>query len=496
MTKEKKQELSQLLEEATKKENLEIRYGSALVSLPSNLYARYLEERWTYYGVDFLSFWLPPRITPEIVDKTIESKLRSFIRAELSQFIYHKDILRATYLIEDGSHLCRYGYHCIQQHDFIKRLLEIAIARGIKESVSVFDRCSCPEGVSGVFQHVVLLGGIKLEKTIEVFEGVRLIPLPSLETSQEVMQHLTGFPRDAYVDDELSFYGKTLFVIDRPGFSMFHSPSDELYEDATQHSDELIQDIIQYSEERFKKEIKIDDLPFPVKVHSVRFPNMAAVHFFRKLFCQALSLACNSPVQIIDLGLFFYEPDKSFNSYETAIHMLNHSNPFEIFTAATEEADIEDIEKAKCLYKILDTNSEIREKLQIPIDRWIQSKAGGEPVDKMIDLGIAFEALYVPDGGGDITYKFSIRAARHLGKDKEDRNKLLTKFKQIYDCRSKAVHNGKLEEMPKFGKRRIPASDLIKKSQNFCRKSIMKVLNDGCPPNKDYWNNLMLGGEE
>ena len=283
MTKERKHELSQLLEEATKKENLEIRYGSVPVSLPPDLYARYLEERWTYYGVDFLSFWLSPRITPEIVDKTIESKLHNFIREELSQFIDHKDILRATYLIEDGSHLYRYGYHCIQQYDCIKRLLEIAIVRGIEESVSVFDRCSCPEGISGVFQHVVLLGGIKLEKTIEVFEGVRLIPLPSLEISQEVMQHLTGFPRDAYVDEELSFYGKTLFVIDRPGFSMFHSPSDELYEDATQHSDERIQDIIQYSEERFKKEIKIDDLPFPVKVHSVRFPNMAAVHFFRKL---------------------------------------------------------------------------------------------------------------------------------------------------------------------------------------------------------------------
>ena len=496
MTEERKQELSQLLEEATKKENWEIRYGSIPVSLPPDLYARYLEERWTYYGVDFLSFWLSPRITPEIVDKTIESKLRNFIREELSQFIYHKDILRATYLIEDRSHLCRFGGHRIQQFGFIKRLLEIAIVRGIKESVSVFDRCSCPEGVSGVFQHVVLLGGIKLEKTIEVFEGVRLTPLPSLEISQEVMQHLTGFPRDAYVDEELSFYGKTLFVIDRPGFSMFHSPSDELYEDATQHSDERIQEILQHADKQFKKQIKIDDLPFPVKVHNVKFPNMAAVHFFRKLFCQALSLVCNSPVQIIDLGLFFYEPDKSFNSYEATIHMLNHSNPFEIFTAATEEADIENIEKAKCLYKILDTNSEIREKLQIPIDRWIQSKAGGEPVDKMIDLGIAFEALYIPDGGGDITYKFSIRAARHLGKDKEDRNKLLTKFKQIYDCRSKAVHNGKLEEMPKFGKRRIPVSDLIKKSQNFCRKSIMKVLNDGDPPDKDYWNNLMLDGEE
>ena len=84
------------------------------------------------------------------------------------------------------------------------------------------------------------------------------------------------------------------------------------------------------------------------------------------------------------------------------------------------------------IYKILvNPNSEVVAKLKIPIDRWIKSKAGTDPVNKIIDLGIALEALYVQDGGGDITYKFAIRAARHLGADKEDPEKLLTKFKDI-----------------------------------------------------------------
>ena len=151
------------------------------------------------------------------------------------------------------------------------------------------------------------------------------------------------------------------------------------------------------------------------------------------------------------------------------------------------------INEAKCLYKILDRKSDIREKLRIPIDRWIQSKVGRDPVDQMIDLGIALEALCVPDGGGDLTYKFSIRAARHLGKNKEDRDKLLTKFKQIYNCRSSAVHSGQLEETVKFGKRRIPVSDFIEKAQDLCRKSIKKILEDGEFPD---WDSLILGGEE
>ena len=115
-------------------------------------------------------------------------------------------------------------------------------------------------------------------------------------------------------------------------------------------------------------------------------------------------------------------------------------------------------------------------------------------IDKIIDLGIAFEALYVPDGGsGEIRFRLAVRAAWHLGKDKEDRNKLLQKFKQIYDCRSNAVHSGKLDERVRFGEEHIPTSEFIQRAQNLCRESIMKILEDRKLPN---WNSLILGGED
>ena len=90
-------------------------------------------------------------------------------------------------------------------------------------------------------------------------------------------------------------------------------------------------------------------------------------------------------------------------------------------------------------------------------------------------------------------YKFSIRAARHLGKDKEDRNKLLSTFKDIYRCRSNAVHNGQLDETVRFEGERIPVSDFIEKAQDLCRKSIKKIMKDGEIPN---WDSLILGGAE
>ena len=160
---------------------------------------------------------------------------------------------------------------------------------------------------------------------------------------------------------------------------------------------------------------------------------------------------------------------------------------------APTEVGEDQIDQAKHLYEILvNPDSDVAAKLRISIDRWLKSKTPQNPVDKIIDLGIGFEALYVPDGGGDLTYKFSIRAARHLGTDREHRRELLKKFGQIYGCRSDAVHSGKLDERIRFGGERIPLSDFIKRTQDLCRESIIKILEDGDIPD---WNSLLLGGE-
>ena len=109
----------------------------------------------------------------------------------------------------------------------------------------------------------------------------------------------------------------------------------------------------------------------------------------------------------------------------------------------------------------------------------------------MIDLGIAFEALYLSDVNEELTFRLAVRAAWYLGKDKADREKLLTKFGHIYRCRSKAVHSGKLEPTVKFGEESVPVSDFIEKAQDLCRQSILKILEDGKFPD---WNSLILGG--
>ena len=355
----------------------------------------------------------------------------------------------------------------------LERLLEITLVRGIEEAVSIFDRCSRPEGAHGVFQDVRLLSGIKLKTEAQVFEGVRLVPLPSSEASEELTLYLPGFPTYAFIDESADFFNKTLLVIDRPGISIFHKPSPEL----------LI----------FPQGHPVDNLPFQVDVHDVKFPNTKAVHSFLNLFYKALSLACNSPVQVVRGG-WFLEEDKSFNPHQGIINGFRDPNLF----GSSVEVREADIEKAICLYEILgnllnELDSKVGEKLQISIDRWARSKASISYVDQIIDLGIAFEVLYVPDGGsGEITFKLAVRAAWHLGKDKGDRKQLLTKFKDIYKYRSNAVHNGQLDETIRFGGERIHRSEFIAEIQDLCRRSIMKILEDNQFPE---WDNVVLDGK-
>ena len=483
MTEDRKQELSQLLEEAM--EDLEIRdeYGGQL-ALPVDVYRRYLQESWKYFGLArFSPFWIRP--TVNIVCQTTRSRLLDYIREELALFIDDDEISTATYFIESNStdspcvHRFQNKNKGVHPRFILKRLLDIALVRGIEQAVSVFGRCSRPEGAQGVFQDVSVVKGITLKTDIEVSKGIRLVPLLDSGISKEFINYFPHFAVFAVGYEFPNFFGQTLLVIDRPGFSIFHKPGPN---------------------QDFPQGLPVGELPFQVGEHDTIFRNLGEVDSFQESFSQALSLILNFPIQIprgafcfeevqISRGGYFFEEDRTFNPRDGTIASLIQANRFRNSTKADEDH----IEKAKCLYKsLVDFDSNDRNKLQIPIDRWIKSIAPESDVDKMIDLGIALEALYVTDGGGDTTYKLAIRAARHLGKDKKDREDLLAKFKQIYKCRSKAVHAGHVDTTVKFGKEKISMSKFITHAQDLCLRSIKKILDKG---KFTDWDSLILGGE-
>ena len=387
-------------------------------------------------------------------------KLLDFIREELKEFIYEDMIESASSVIIGNRPPNGYPLKDLQN-----KLLEIAKDRGVKEAVSAFDKCTTDTQAS--FQYFALLEGITIDKKTQIFDGIRLVPPPA---SLSELSQMFNFTVNEWQLTPLS--ETTLLVVDASVSPIFHKPDPRG---------------------------SYTGIDFRVKENSGKFPNFNESDIYNDGFyielCQALSLACNSAVQIL-LQWRFLEKHEIFNltSGLTEVTQLGRINQYESF------AEVEEVERSKIEEQIEETkrifddfakfNQNDREKLLIAVKRWIKSKTSQADIDRMIDLGIALESLYLPKGTRDqLTYQFRLRASRYLGETKADRKDLLTEFKNIYGCRSTAVHGGILKETVKIKKIPIPISSFIERAQDLCRDSILKILKEGEFPD---WDDLML----
>lgn len=459
MTEERKQELEQLLNEAMAR--LEIRRpGSGTSLLPVEVYRTLLQRRWKFYSEDSLSVL---DFNPYITNEGTKSKLLDFMRVELASFI-HEDRIQSGIIFILGNFDIGYPLTSL-----LEQLLRIAIGRGIGEAVSVFDRCT--EDTSGSYQYVVLLQGITLEAEIQVFEGIRLVPLPN--STSDLPHYLANLSFSPVGMSKYSLPGKTLLIIDHSISPIFHKPVP-----------------ITITVQEYLDQV---NYMFQAKVNSADFPNFEKEDFYEKFF-QALSFACNVPVQIA-LKWQFLAEDEFFNLTRKEVSWMTQGHDIEPFGISIEAGEAE-IDEAKRLYGILfNPDSTVGEKLRIPIDRWVRSKTDKDPVDKIIDLGIAFEALYLSEikEKTELSFRLRLRAAWHLGENEEDRKALMKEFREIYDWRSYVVHTGKLPNK----KKKTPftleeVKQFIERAQDLCRESIMMILDDGKFPD---WNSLILGGE-
>ncbi len=471
MTEERKQELTQLLRKATAPENLEIRQRSLnstpLPPIDIRGYRTHLRQYWKAYVETSLGVVMT--YEPNIVNEGVKSKLLDFIRLEFASFIDEDKILFASLFLIGG---VLDGFSPISPLDYLLiQLLKITIAYGIEEAVSTFDKCT--KETQGSFQDIALLDGIRLKREINVFEGIRLIPLP--RSTSELPYYLRNYLHDVPKD---FFSGKTLLVVDCSVSPIFHKP---FRASTMQEYDDQLNRI------------------FRAEIDSKDFPNLKVGDFPMNLLCQALSLACHSEVKIFFRARFL--PEDTLYNLSHGVRVGGSRTRLRL--GNFPEVGQPEIERAKHLYKTLfelnqaELNSKDRKKLQIAIGRWIRSTSNKDLEDKIIDLAIAFESFYLPDTSSESTFKLSVRASWHLGRDKEDRKKFLTEFKELYKCRSAVVHGGELKESVTIEEDTVPMSELIKKSQDQCRESIEKImkhcLKEGKFPKNDYWDNLILG---
>ena len=130
-----------------------------------------------------------------------------------------------------------------------------------------------------------------------------------------------------------------------------------------------------------------------------------------------------------------------------------------------------------------------RTRLSVPVDRLVTSLGSKGQVDQIIDLAIALESLYLPDGVGELGYRLRIRGARYLEANLSERQQLASHLKAFYKVRSKAVHTGKISERHKVASRQINTAKLIEMTQELCLRSIRQMLDGGFPD----WETLELG---
>jgi hypothetical protein len=118
--------------------------------------------------------------------------------------------------------------------------------------------------------------------------------------------------------------------------------------------------------------------------------------------------------------------------------------------------------------------------------------------EKLLDLSISFEAIYLNDGDNkELTYRLALRAARLLGNSVEERQGIFKVLKDLYKYRSKVAHGENLETLRESDKKRL--SNVLAQAPLILKRSIIGMLSGNGPKGlKDnekigeWWSELEL----
>ena len=445
MNEERKQLLESLLRAAIENIHLFTSYPTEQVLSNEEYQTLYLLHKNDSYSIGYRD-----KIKLVIKDDSVRNDLLDFMRHELAEYIYKDKIEWATVATIGGVSPARLD-------KLLEDILRIAIVFGVSHAVFVFQECLVEDRID--FQEIRLLSRIKIDDEIQVYDGVKLIPLPNSSGAVERMDILPRRILDMEKHSEY-YMGRTLAIIDYITEPRFMRPR--------------ACPTMKRSSKRFQSYTKNSEL------RDFNFTE----------FLWNLSLCCNHLISDVmqcrridewELGCYYSESGASLS--------------YTFFNRAESSRSVSncDITNAKKSYqKFKNLPLQVKEKLRIAIPRWLKSKSEGW-VDRAIDLGIAFEVIYLDETKEQLSYTFRTRAAWYLGEDFSKRIEYESIFKEFYEYRSSAVHTGKISSAKNIQDRnklkKIKAS--LDKADELCVASIVKIINDGGFPD---WEALVLGG--
>lgn len=111
--------------------------------------------------------------------------------------------------------------------------------------------------------------------------------------------------------------------------------------------------------------------------------------------------------------------------------------------------------------------------------------------DRLIDAGIALEAMYGPFGRGSIRHSISSRAARLLGESLAEGRTIARQMKSFYDTRSKVVHGTVSRDRQRREREFV---DALKSGRELARRTLLHLLARGPINDESEWDALIQEG--
>lgn len=371
---------------------------------------------------------IPLHYTPDVQNDSLKNSLDNFIKRELAEYMEEGQIWTPKVQVPVEM--------------LLAKLLDIAMVTGVEHAAEAF--LKSVEENQYPTQDIALVRGITVGDAIEIYNGIKLIPLPS---SKEALPYF--LPRSNYDIPQSHFVSATLLTIECMCSPRFHKPG---------------------TSPRPSRTIRSADV----------------TRFDANMFCRALSLASDAPVYQ-SVKWTYYAADEISNVEGPSSVSFAYDAPL-LFELPKLKVSHEHVEESKRLYEaLMSFNGREREKLQIAINRWVYSKRRSvfDVASQIIDIGIALECLYLRNTGPELQYRLSLLGAWYLGENREDRAAISKQLRDAYGARSKAVHEGILPR-----KHEADSAGVIKKAQDLCRRTIVKIVKDGRFPD---WEKLVLG---
>ena len=154
---------------------------------------------------------LAARFQPEIPVSSVRKRLLDVIRSTLGQYI-HNDKLQSATIVTGGA------LDGFEISDLMSHLITIAFVRGPQHAAQSFYECA--ENTHVEMQFITLLDGIRIERDIEISEGIRLVPIPN--SASDFPSYIITRSFGHYTE----YYGKTLIILDERVSPIFAHPSE------------------------------------------------------------------------------------------------------------------------------------------------------------------------------------------------------------------------------------------------------------------------------